>query len=176
MSEAPKHDIINGATPIENSLWGVHPRLYFNADKIARLKKLTGRDPWKRFLATIRRGADTGCSPDNALVYLLTGDRKYYDLTVTAADKMIAEQGHSLDRRFANLALIYDWLYQEMDESRRAAIRAVLDREARADYEKLAKCEIYEAGTLAWNIGMDRFANCATAGFAIYGDCPKVAP
>lgn len=170
MSQAPEQDIINGATPMENSLWGVHPRLYFNAGKIAELKKLVARDPWKRFLATIRKRADEGCSPDNALVYLLTGDRKYYDLAAAAAAKGAALGDH------AALALIYDWLYHELDESNRVNIRTVLDREARAVYEKMAKCEVYDAGTLVWNIGMHHFASCAAAGFAIYGDCPNVAP
>ncbi|MEI7436168.1 MAG: heparinase II/III family protein [bacterium] len=176
MPNAPERDIINGATTIEAELWGVHPRLYFNAGRIAELKKLVVRNPWRRFLAAIRQRADAGNSPDQALVYLLTDERKYYDLAIVAVDQMLVNKGRQLGDRIAGLALIYDWLYHSLDADRRAAILAVLDLDARADYEKLAKFEIYEASTYVWNIAMHLFANCATAGFAIYGDCPNVAP
>ncbi len=174
MPTSPKEDIINGATPLETRLWGVHPRLYFTAARLAALKQLVGREPWKGFLATVRRSADRGHLPHQALVFLLTGEQRYRDLALAAVDKLTAQPGGRSS--LVELALVYDWLYPELDEARRAALRAVLDRDGRALYEKLAKCETYAAIALVWNIGLAEFLACATAGCALYGDVPKVAP
>ncbi|MCC6227569.1 MAG: heparinase II/III family protein, partial [Microthrixaceae bacterium] len=66
--------------------------------------------------------------------------------------------------------------YHDLESGLKERLRDWLDREGRREYEALAKHEVYQAGVYGWNIAGDQFHNIAAAGFALYGEVPKVAP
>jgi len=176
-------DVINGQEPLE-LLQGVHPRLHFTAAKIEELKGEITREPWKGFYERVRRQADRGVMPNPALVYLLTGEEKYLEISRKGIDALIAAkwpddirtESGVWGQRLYILALSYDWLYHALDPATRARLLACLETQGRKHFEALAKYEIYPSSTYGWNIASDYFLNVLAAGAAIYGDTPNISP
>lgn len=177
-------DTINGQTPLEDRLLGVHPRLHFTAAKIDALKKVIGQDPWNRLILKVRVQADAGVQPNPALLYLLTGENRYLDISRKGIDDLlntrwpadIRKDGGDWGHHLYNLALLYDWLYHNLDEETRLRMRNCLEVNGRKHFEALAKYEIYPSSTYGWNIASDYFANVLAAGMAIYGEANDISP
>jgi hypothetical protein len=176
MPACPEADIINGATPLENEWWGVHPRLYLNAASLALLKTRLDQPPWSQFLVRLLRCAKEGMLPHAALAWLLTGDRAHLEAALEKVEALAAGKKSGNWAEWHNLALAYDWLYHDLPEDLRARVRDTLDREGRAYYRKLALHEVYDAGTYGWNIALHSFLMAALPAFAVYGDAPDTAP
>lgn len=185
MTEKTNEDIITGLTPLEERLANVHPRLYFTTESIAELKEKIGAEPWARMFARIRRLADEGAMPNPALVYLLTGERKYLDAARASMLDIITGTKWPDDVRIGepafrdqlfNTALTYDWLYHDLDDEALRLARECLDRNGRMNYEALAKHQLYQSGIYTCNTATACLVNLAAAGFAIYGDVADVGP
>jgi hypothetical protein len=176
MPPCPQSDIINGVTPLENEWWGVHPRLYLDAEKIAGLKIRLNQPPWDRFFKQVVVGADNGSLLHAALAWLLTGEGRHRDLALEKTVKMVHDGNSGAWEELHILAMAYDWLFHDMDEPLRDMIRKKLDREARAHYHQLALHEVYAANTYGWNIALHTFMQSAVPAFALYGDVPHTAP
>ncbi len=176
MPECPPDDIINGVTPLENKGWGVHPRLYLDAAKIEELKSRLADPPWSLFFKRLLIGVKNNRLPHTALAWLLTGDRTYRDLALSQTDALVRGDVNDKWESLHILAMAYDWLYHDLSEPQRTAIREKLDREARAHYHQLALHEVYAAGTYGWNIALHTFLQAAVPAIALYGDVPNTAP
>lgn len=182
-AEAPV-DVINGQQPLEAHLLGVHPRLHFTPAKIEELKGKIPQEPWKGFYDRVRAEANRGVMPNPALVYLLTGEEQYLEISRKRIDALIAAkwpedirtESGVWGQRLYILALSYDWLYHALDPATRARLLACLETQGRKHFEALAKYEIYPSGTYGWNIASDYFLNVVAAAGAIYGDTPDIAP
>ena len=185
MSAKVTDDVINGQTPLENQLLGVHPRIHFTQERIAELRGKIGGEPWQGFFARVRSAADLGHMPFPALVYLLTGERKYFDQARAGLLKIIHGPGWPTDLRkegfvwnelLYKVALGYDWLYHELDAETLTAAQECLERHGRRHFEALSKHELYNAGTYTCNHLPNCLANIAAAGFALYGEVGDIAP
>lgn len=176
MSECPESDIINGATTIETAFWGVHPRLYLTRDQIMDLKANLDREPWAGHWARLRESAVDGRLPHAALAWLLSDDSAFRDAALEKLEAMAQGDNPGQWLSLHNLAMGYDWLYDELTPELRTAIQARLNREAREMYHKVARHETYTAGTYGWNIALHEFLQIAVPAFAIYGDVPDVSP
>ena len=176
MSACPEADIINGATPLENEWWGVHPRLYLNAESLAALKARLDQPPFARHFARLLKTAGEGMMPDLALAWLLTGERAHLDRALAALESVLDGTTQAKWEDLQSLAMAYDWLYHDMPEALRGRARDYLDQKGRAHYHRLALHEVYEAGTYGWNIALHRFLQAAVPVFAIYGEAPATAP
>ena len=173
MSEA-NDDVIYGSTPIERRFAQVHPRLHFFAADLEALRGKLEREPWKTFLAETRECAATSVS-HQAFLYALTRERPWLDQAIQAITAFLDKPSHAFCMLY-NMALCYDWLYHDLEPALRQRLLDYLNSEGRQEYEAMAKHERYASGVYGWNIASDEFANFAAAGFAIYGDVPKVAP
>ena len=182
---APAPDIINGLTPLETRLAGVHPRLYFTAERFAWLRAQRDEAPWARHLARLRRLAAAGDLPATAVLWPVTGERAFLDaaqatirrqLDTVKWPQNLRKDGFGPRDCLLHLALAYDWLYHDLEADLRLRLRDCLEHEGRKHYEALAKHDIYQSNILTCNTLTDVLANTAASGFAVYGDGPLVGP
>lgn len=178
-------DVINGVTPLERELAGVHPRLFFTEASLAALKAKLDREPWRSLFAPVRKLADEERLPFAALTFRLTGEAKYLETSRRAVLRLVNDTawpdnpalgGETPRDALHDLALAYDWLYAELGDDLRQQACECLAVNGRKHYEPMAKHEMYVSGCYAWNIAMHYFSNVAVAGLAIYGDAPDLAP
>jgi hypothetical protein len=188
-----------------------HPRLYLTDRSLAALKAKLGQEPYASLLARLRRVADRAAEegpppyreddkwsgeeqlyqrevgatiPNVALVYLLTGDRKYLE---AARAWMLASAGYrtwgagSIDgmdlaagHQLYGLALGYDWLYHDLDEEDRTTVRECLQRRGGRMYERLANRQVWWHNAYLQNHQWVDMTGLAAAGLALYGEVPNV--
>lgn len=173
---SPQDDVINGITPLETDLAGLRPRLFFTPAIIADLKGRIERKPWSGFFARVRQQAGLGYDPLHALVFRLTGERDAFDRAVAGLDRLVAAERPTRFYHLSDTAFLLDWLYPDLDDGRRAAAIAFLDRHGRERYEQSALRRTYHSGTLTCNIAAEELAEIMTAGCAVYGEVPSVGP
>lgn len=173
---SPQEDVINGIAPLETDLAGLRPRLFFTPEIIEDLKGRIGRKPWSDFFARVRHQADLGYDSLHALVFLLTGERASFDRAVAGLDRLVAAERPTRFYHLSDTAFLLDWLYTDLDDGRRAAAIAFLDRHGRERYEQSALRRTYHSGTLTCNIAAEELAEIVTAGCAVYGEVPGVGP
>jgi len=177
-------EIINGVTRLERSLADTHPRIFFDEERIAELKAHMTEAPWSRWLQRVADAAENGCTPSNALLFLLKDEEQHLDAARAGMLRLIesdwpddvATEGQRHDNALQDLALGYDWLHGHLDTEVMASARECMLSYGDSYYSALSRYEIYEASTYEWNIFMHGFANFAAAAFAIYGDMDGVAP
>jgi hypothetical protein len=188
-----------------------HPRLYLTDRSLAALKAKLADEPYASLLARLRRVADRRAEqgppayraddkwsgeeqlyqrevgatiPNIALVYLLTGDRKYLD---AARAWMLASAGYptwglgSIDgldlaagHQLYGLALGYDWLYHDLDEDTRCTVRECLQRRGGRMYERLANRQVWWHNSYLQNHQWVDMTGLAAAGLALYGEVPNM--
>ncbi len=193
-----EQDVIDSATPIENQLAGVHPRLYLTAARFEELRGQLGADPyrhlWGKVEARARAGLDTvgkvaavgdkrgvGCMlPHVAMAYRLTGDRRYLQAAIDLVTELAAAKamdtslvgGHVLH----GVALVYDWLYHDLDPASLALCRQTLQDGGREMYLHMAMLECATGTGYTWNHMSVAHCGLMAAGSALYGDVPGIAP
>lgn len=170
----PSDDVIYGSTPIENKYANVHPRLHFFESDLEQLRPKLGRDPWKTWLAEVRECAESAL-PYQAFLYALTREQPWLDRAIQSITAFFDKPTSAFCVEY-NLACAYDWLYHDLPPALRERLQTFLDTHLRPKYEAFAKHELYQAGTVGWNISSEVLSNIAAAGFALYGEVPKVAP
>ncbi len=192
----------------------VHPRLYLTTKRIAELKKKIRTEPYRSFLAEIRQVADRGVKtgppkyrarklpeghsgaeqlwqrgvgnmmPHLAIMYVLTGEKKYLDsakewMLASAAyptwglgqkDGMDLETGHQL----FGLALGYDWLYHDLDEKTRSTIRKCMVRRGRGMFEKMVTRSAWWHRAYLQNHQWVNITGLSAAGMALYGEVENI--
>jgi len=174
MTNAKIDDVIYGTTPIECRYAGIHPRIHFCEADLAALRPKLKREPWKTFLAETRECAGTS-SPYMAFMFALTRERKWLQ-KASKAIKAYLDKPDTAFCRIYDMSLCYDWLFHDLQPALRKRLQHYLNTKARSEYEEFAKHEVYHSGVYGWNIASEVFGNIAAAGFALYGDVPKVAP
>lgn len=134
-----------------------HPRLFATAEDFVALRDRAAADPILRnAVERLRKEADADCAAtplehklegrrllpvawecikrvlDCAAIYKITGETKYRDGALRAADEVIAfpdwNPAHFLDTAGFSLAVAvaYDWLFDELGDARRARIEEAL--------------------------------------------------
>jgi hypothetical protein len=174
MPVSPSDDIIYGGTPLEVAYAGIHPRLHFSQGDLEALRPRLAEDPWKTWLDEVRACADESLLPQ-AFVFALTRDPVWLE----RATRTIRAYLRKFPSAFCSayyLACAYDWLYHDLSPALRRRIQVLLDTRLRPEYEAFAKHELYAAGPVCWNISSEEFGNIAAAGFALYGEVPRMAP
>lgn len=167
-------DVIYGGTPIEVKYANVHPRLHFFESDLELLRPKLTRDPWKTWLAEVRECAKTSL-PHQAFIYALTREKPWLDSATLAITAFLDKPTVAFCTGY-NLACAYDWLYHDLDGIVRERLQTYLNTHLRPEYEAFAKHELYQAGTVGWNISSEVLGNIVAAGFALYGEVPNVAP
>jgi hypothetical protein len=170
----PVDDVIYGGTPLEVQYANVHPRLHFCESDLQALRPKLARDPWKIWLAEVRDGAETSLT-HQAFLYALTREQPWLDRATQTITVLLDKPTKAFCTDY-NLACAYDWLYHDLAPLLRERLQTFLDTHLRPEYEAFAKHEVYQAGTIGWNISSEVLGNIAAAGFALYGEVPKVAP
>jgi len=156
---APEHRV-----ELVPAVRGRHPRLLFTAEDVPAIKKLAqgeGRGFFKQvedycgsgpvptsmdFLTNATDGQRQGLwkLPTVALHYVLTGDRKSFDRCVAGMKTLMEtehwelggeqDSGMSAANVMIGAALVYDWLYNDLDPAFREAYRQKLLLQARRMY------------------------------------------
>ncbi len=193
-------EIINSATPLETRYAGVHPRLYATAEAIAELRARLNREPWSGFLRRVRAQADAliqagpperGVSGDNArgigcgLAHLaiarqLTGADQYLEAARAHLAAMAAREDWTTSLMFGHwahgVAVAYDWLFHELDESLRRSVRqALYDRTRRVFEDWVHYVNAYPT-CYTWNHTGVVHHGLLAAGCALWGDLGGIAP
>ncbi len=172
-----QNEIINGVTPLERELTHGHPRLFFTAETLAALKPKLTQEPWATMFSRVRDRAGEDSLAESALVYLLTGESKFFEAACGQFVKLLKQSDAGNDLHTSSLhvmALAYDWLYHELPPELRAAVLKCLDQRGRERLLPMANHELYESDCYIWNIAMHYFSDVVTPALAIYGDVPDV--
>lgn len=198
MTRIWEQDVIDSATPLENQLAGVHPRLYLTAARFAELQERLGTEPyaqlWGKVQARAQAGIDTvgkvaatgdkrgiGCLlPHLAMAYRLTGERRYLEAAAGLVTELVAAKamdsclvgGHVLH----GMALVYDWLHDDLDAATLALCRQALQDGGKQMYLHLALLESAVGIGYTWNHMAVAHCGLMAAGSALYGDVPGIAP
>lgn len=167
-------EVIYGSTPLEDQYVGVHPRLHFNQADLDALRSKLKREPWKSWLSDVRECASSS-TLHQAFVFAVTREPEALSRTERMVKEVFKQKRHKFCTGYM-LACVYDWLYHDLKPAMRKRLQTYLDETFRPQYEAFAKHEVYAAGTIGWNISSEELGNIAAAGFALYGDIPKMAP
>ena len=192
-------------------LQGVHPRLYLTDERVQELKAELKREPYASLFQQLRGVADRLASdgppayrkddrwsgeeqlyqrevgsaiPNLALVYVLTGERKYLAAAqawmrasagyptwgLGEIDGMDLAAGHQL----YGLALGYDWLYQDLDADARAAVRACLRQRGERMYQALLNKRVWWHNAYLQNHQWVDMTGLAAAGLSLFGEVEGV--
>lgn len=195
-------DIINSATPLEQELLGVHPRLYAKPDAFDRIRSRLA-DPcyasaWtaclqsaekyasmtvEQYMQPADRRGHYSTLPNLAFVWAMTGERRLFEaalrFTDAAIDAAIQDFGNTLiGGHFAHgVAVALDWLWHDLDESRRARWCDDLARLIQADFSKHWISGVQ--GSSFWytcNHFAVGLSGLTAAACALYGERPGMAP
>lgn len=193
-------EVINGTTPLENRLLGVHPRLFLTSDSLARLQGKLDREPYARLFTIMRKAADQavgqpcpskgdpasldrghGCTmPHLALAWLLTREARYLD---SAAHYIRAASTHDswgpsliYGHVSFGMSLAYDWLHKDLDEETRAICREALLARAQEIAYAIGTHQGWLASVYACNHFPVTVAGVLVAGAALYGEAESTAP
>lgn len=174
MQIPPIDDVIYGSTPIENQYANAHPRLHFGAADLEQLRPKLNREPWKTWLAEVRECAENSLL-HQAFLFALTREPVWLNRATQTITAILDKPTSAFCIEYY-LACAYDWLYADLPPALRDRLQTFLDTHLRPKYEAFAKHELYQAGTVGWNISSEVLSNIAAAGFALYGEVPNVAP
>ncbi|MCU0915674.1 MAG: DUF4962 domain-containing protein [Planctomycetes bacterium] len=121
--------------------------------------------------------------PFLALAHVLTGEKRYLDAAIQWAqaccayptwgggpfDGMDLATGHQL----FGLALVYDWCYQDLDDTARQRIRETLVKRASAMFQAAATGSTYWHRSYLQNHLWVNICGVAAAGFALFDEVPE---
>ncbi len=170
-----------------------HPRLYVTPARLAELRQLPRkRTPvYEAFIAWVNSGnggvgegrfhdmgARGGCE-DNALAYLITGDRRYAQNSIAYAQRILQKpmREHFSDVHAATfkgaglaqaIAVHYDWCYDALSPAQRRAIADWLNEAARWSWVRSGR-------PIAHNDGGGRQLILSSAAYALLGDDARAA-
>lgn len=185
---------------------GAHPRLYLDADRVAALRKAiqtTHAALWEKARAQADRAAENGppayqeddrwsgqeqlyqrnvgnAMPLLAMVYLMTGERRYLEAARAWAlascgyrtwglgriDGLDLAAGHQL----FGLGIVYDWLHRDLDEEARRTIRETLVRRGQAMFEAAAAERIWWHRSYLQNHLWVNICGLCVAGLALFDE------
>lgn len=202
---APQETALEQVAADMASATSAHPRLFASAGDFAALRERAAEDPLLRgAVANLRREADADCAApplehrlegrrllrvawecikrvfDCATIYKITGEAKYRDGALRAADEALSfpdwNPAHFLDAAGFALAVAtaYDWLYDELGDERRARmedglVRLALDPSFNGDPAWL----VWIGGESNWNSVCH--SGLMAAAFAIKDARPAIA-
>lgn len=191
-------DIINSATPIENDLLGVHPRIYATESELDRVRSVLDTEPYSSLMARVTQQADLGLDAEcptgplatedrpcgDALASLtmawkMTGDQKYFDSAIRILKDASLNDDWGVDLAFGHFAvgaaIAWDWLYDEIPESDRQEIAARLFERGEHCFREWAGYNDFAAFCYTWNHMAVPLCGLASLGGALYGECDGVA-
>jgi hypothetical protein len=193
MTTIAETDIINSATPLEMRFAGVHPRLYASAEEIDALRGKCAREPWAGFLQRVRARADAavrrgrpapgagddlrgvGCGTVHlAVACRLTGEPQYLAAIREVLAEMAAREDWTASLQYGHwahgAALAYDWLYEELGDELRDAVRGALHRHTERVFRSWGNYENAYPTTYAWNHSAVVHGGLLAASCALWGD------
>jgi hypothetical protein len=168
-----------------------HPRLYVTPESLPRIRENAhaARGLSKVFLDWVKQGSrgliggkfhdmamQEGCE-NNALAWLITGDRQYLTNSIAYAEQMLKKpmREHFDDVHAATflgaswvhaMALHYDWCYDQLPAEHRQAVSAWLKEAARWGWAR-------SGAPIAHNDGGARQCLLGSAALALLGDDPE---
>jgi hypothetical protein len=178
-----------------------HPRLFLTAGRVAGLKSQVGVSPYSKMFAKVKSVADVGIDrgpknddpanpdvnwqqpyadmiPHLAMTYLISGDANHLQAArnfmakLCSYSKWLPEDDYG--GNLTALALGYDWLWADLDESTRGTIRNSLLSWGRHLYEQAWQEKVWWSSAVLQNHAYSNLGGIGLAGLALFGEFPEV--
>lgn len=191
-------EIINSATPLENTLLGVHPRLYASEDELACVRANVENKPYASLLKRVLHNAETlieagppekinvdmrglgEAMADTAMAWKMTGNKRYLEaarnflLAVSAYDDW--DTGLAFGQFAHGSAVTWDWLYHDLKKNERETIADRLLQHGQVFFDEWAGFDRFVAFAYTWNHTIVPLCGLTALAGALYGEKPGVAP
>ncbi len=147
-----------------------HPRLLITPELLAKLqaRAVPGNSRWAQLKAEANE--PDGYAHSQALVYAVTGQTSYAASAISWAESEIADGG-DYPTKAADLALIYDWCYDQLTDGQKQSFISYFIQWA-AD----SAAGEHSSDISGWGNYWPRYSwSMAAMGLATYGDAPDAA-
>jgi len=195
---SPQDDIINSATPLEDTLYGVHPRLYASDADFACLRRLAKKEPYASMLERVRQFVSSYPNRNSyaklegdvrtygdviaslAMLWKITGERHWLTGTRALMRSIADRKDWGVDLEFGHfahgVALAWDWLYHDIPRKEREHIADRMIRHGRVFFDNWADYNHFAAFAYTWNHMAVPLTGLTAVACALYGERPCLAP
>lgn len=190
---------IKACSSSEAKIMQPKPRLYLSKSKLSDVRLAISNEPMSRVWSALLEDAtkDLKILPEKAinknkmkvnmpdliprliLVYFITEDSRYFDHALLWLDAYgaIDDWGGNEDlvasHALFSMSVAYDWLYKELDDSRRQIIKDKIVKHASIFYNLMVNDSIWWSKSLLQNHNYTNTMALAIAGVSLHGECAE---